>query len=114
MESTSLVQILHSRKFWALVLALLAIVAGYATGQIDAWQAIQGAVAALAAYSTGVAIEDAGFKAGPGKPSVETQPEQNSGARNLASLLLETRPLAETQYLASLQEPSKESSNQEG
>ncbi len=69
MEQASLVQILHSRKFWALVLALLALVAGYATGQIDAWQAIQGAVAALAAYSTGVAIEDAGLKAGASQKS---------------------------------------------
>ncbi len=59
--------ILKSRKFWVLVLALLGTVAAYATGQIDAWQAIQAAVVALAAYSTGVAIEDAGLKAGPGK-----------------------------------------------
>ena len=89
MESTSWVQVLHSRKFWALVLALLAIAGGYATGQIDAWQAIQGAVAALAAYSTGVAIEDAGYKAGASKvPDATSQahPDQSIGAGNLASL----------------------------
>lgn len=67
MQQASWIDVLHSRKFWALVIALLAIVAGYATQQLDAWQAIQAAVAALAAYSTGVAIEDAGFKAGPGR-----------------------------------------------
>ncbi len=67
MQQASWIDVLHSRKFWALILALLAIVAGFATGQLDAWQAIQAAVAALAAYSTGVAIEDAGFKAGQGR-----------------------------------------------
>lgn len=67
MKQASWIDVLHSRKFWALVIALLAIVAGYATQQLDAWQAIQAAVAALAAYSTGIAIEDAGFKAGQGK-----------------------------------------------
>lgn len=69
MEQSSFVQILHSRKFWALVIALVAIMAGYGTGGLDAWQAIQALVAALAAYSTGVAIEDAGFKAGANRPA---------------------------------------------
>jgi len=77
MQQASWIDVLHSRKFWALVLALLTIIAGYATQQLDAWQAIQTAVAALAAYSTGVAIEDAGYKAGQGRapvmPPVETQ-----------------------------------------
>src|SRR5450759_2157879 len=68
MEQSSFVQVLHSRKFWALVIALVAIMAGYGTGGLDAWQAIQALVAALAAYSTGVAIEDAGFKAGANRP----------------------------------------------
>jgi len=84
MEQSSFVQILHSRKFWALVIALVAIVAGYGTGQLNAWQAIQAGVAALAAYSTGVAIEDAGFKAGAGNvtPAKETAKE----TQDLASL----------------------------
>ena len=69
MEQSSFVQVLHSRKFWALVIALVAIMAGYGTGNLDAWQAIQALVAALAAYSTGVAIEDAGFKAGANRPA---------------------------------------------
>lgn len=53
-------KILHSRKFWVLVAALLAATAAYCTEQIDMWQALQTVVAALAVYSTGVAIEDSG------------------------------------------------------
>lgn len=52
----------QSRKFWALFLALVTIAAGYAQGGISEWQAVQAAVVALAAYSTGVAIEDNGNK----------------------------------------------------
>ena len=50
--------LLQSRKFWALVLALVSIAAGFAQGGITEWQAVQAAVSALAAYSIGVAIED--------------------------------------------------------
>jgi len=53
-------KILRSRKFWVLVAALLATLAAFLTQQIDVWQALQAAVAALAVYSTGVAIEDSG------------------------------------------------------
>jgi Mg/Co/Ni transporter MgtE len=53
-------KIVRSRKFWVLVTALLATVAAYCTQQIDMWQALQAGVAALAVYSTGVAIEDSG------------------------------------------------------
>ncbi|MHB1120307.1 MAG: hypothetical protein ACYC6H_09195 [Bellilinea sp.] len=53
-------KVLRSRKFWALLAALAAVAAGLSSGQIDAWQAVQAAIAALAVYSTGVAIEDAG------------------------------------------------------
>jgi anti-sigma-K factor RskA len=53
-------KILHSRKFWVLVAALIATLASYLTDQISVWQALQAAVAALAVYSTGVAIEDSG------------------------------------------------------
>lgn len=49
-----------SRKFWALIAALLATTGALLTQQIDVWQALQAAIAALAAYSTGVAIEDNG------------------------------------------------------
>ena len=52
------ISLLKSRKFWALVLALVGIVAAFAQGGISEWQAVQAAVVALAAYSTGVAIED--------------------------------------------------------
>jgi Mg/Co/Ni transporter MgtE len=53
-------KIVRSRKFWVLVAALLATLAAYVSGNIDVWQALQAAVAALAVYSTGVAIEDNG------------------------------------------------------
>lgn len=53
-------KILRSRKFWVLIAALLATTATYVSGNIDMWQALQAAVAALAVYSTGVAIEDNG------------------------------------------------------
>ena len=53
-------RILRSRKFWALVAALLATLAAYFTREITVWQALQAALAALAVYSTGVAIEDNG------------------------------------------------------
>ena len=53
-------KIVRSRKFWVLMAALLATAAAYLTQQIDVWQALQAAVAALAVYSTGVAIEDSG------------------------------------------------------
>lgn len=49
--------ILRSRKFWVLVTALVGTLAAYLTTEISAWQALQAALAALAVYSTGVAIE---------------------------------------------------------
>ena len=58
--------VLRSRKFWALLAALTAVAAGLSSGHIDVWQAVQVAIAALAVYSTGVAIEDAGRN--PAKP----------------------------------------------
>ena len=59
-------KILRSRKFWVLAAALLATIASYLTQQISVWQALQAVVAALAVYSTGIAIEDNGN--GPFKP----------------------------------------------
>jgi hypothetical protein len=53
-------KIVRSRKFWVLIAALLATAAAYLYGKVDVWQALQAAVAALAVYSTGVAIEDNG------------------------------------------------------
>ncbi len=53
-------RILRSRKFWVLVAALITTLAAYLTSEITVWQALQAAVAALAVYSTGVAIEDSG------------------------------------------------------
>jgi Mg/Co/Ni transporter MgtE len=53
-------KLVRSRKFWVLIAALLATAAAFFTRQVDVWQALQAAVAALAVYSTGVAIEDSG------------------------------------------------------
>jgi hypothetical protein len=53
-------KILRSRKFWVLVAALVATLAAFCAQQINVWQALQACVAALAVYSTGVAIEDSG------------------------------------------------------
>jgi hypothetical protein len=68
-------RVLRSRKFWALLAALTAVAAGLSAGKIDVWQAVQAAIAALAVYSTGVAIEDAGRA--PVKPEAknETPPQ---------------------------------------
>lgn len=55
-----ILKVLRSRKFWALVTAVIAALAGYATGEISVWQLLQALLAALAVYSTGVALEDAG------------------------------------------------------
>ena len=54
-------KIVRSRKFWVLIAALLATLAAFVSQEISVWQALQMAVAALAVYSTGVAIEDAGI-----------------------------------------------------
>ena len=56
--------ILKSRKFWAMVTAIVAAAAALATNQITTWEFITALVVAMGAYSTGVAIEDAGAKIG--------------------------------------------------
>lgn len=56
--------LLRSRKFWAALIAALSAGAAFAMGEISAWQFIQSLVAVAAAYSTGVAIEDAGARIG--------------------------------------------------
>lgn len=56
-------KLLHSRKFWTLVIALATAAASFATGELSVWQLCQAVIAALAVYSTGIAIEDAGSKA---------------------------------------------------
>ena len=63
-----LTKILRSRKFWALIAALAATGAGYASGSLDVWQTVQAVIAALAVYSTGVALEDRSKPSGPTAP----------------------------------------------
>ena len=57
---SQLQQVLRSRKFWALLAALAAAAAGMCSCELSTWQTVQAVIAALAVYSTGVAIEDAG------------------------------------------------------
>lgn len=57
---TKLTGLLKSRKFWALVVAVVAVAQSRALGQITDWQSVQALVAALSAYSLGTAIEDHG------------------------------------------------------
>jgi hypothetical protein len=53
--------LLKSRKFWAAVIAAISTLAAFLSNEITTWQFIQALVAIAAAYSTGVAIEDAGM-----------------------------------------------------
>ena len=57
METNKFVEVLKSRKFWALVTSLVAIGGAVYTGSVSPVDAINAAVAALAAYSIGTAIE---------------------------------------------------------
>ena len=52
--------LLQSRKFWALIVSLVAIGVGVYNGAISSATAVQAAVAALAVYSIGTGIEDSG------------------------------------------------------
>lgn len=60
--------IFKSRKFWACFLAILTAVGAFMYGEISVWEMVQAIVAAAAAYSTGVAIEDAGSNISGNKP----------------------------------------------
>ena len=53
-----------SRKFWTAIIAVLSAVSAFALDEITVWQLVQAIVAVAAAYSTGVAIEDAGYHIG--------------------------------------------------
>ncbi len=64
MQTQNFWNILRSRKFWVMVLAIVTAAGLLAAGDITGWQFLQAVIAAVAAYSTGVAIEDAGLKIG--------------------------------------------------
>lgn len=58
MNTDKLKQLLQSRKFWALVAALVTVAAGYSTGQVDVWQSVQAVVVALSAYAIGTGLDN--------------------------------------------------------
>ena len=57
-------ELLKSRKFWALVAAIVGVAAALATGEITELQALQLAVQALMAYIVGTGIESGLAKRG--------------------------------------------------
>ena len=67
MDSTSFWSIFKSRKFWVMVIAIVTAASLFATQQIDGFQFLIGVITSIAAYTTGVAVEDAGAKMGAGK-----------------------------------------------
>lgn len=54
---SKLTSLLRSRKFWALVASIVAVVGAWQTGSMDGAQAANTVVAALGAYSIGTGIE---------------------------------------------------------
>ena len=61
---SKILALFKSRKFWAAVIAAISAVSAFALNEISVWQLVQALVAVAAAYSTGVAIEDAGWHIG--------------------------------------------------
>jgi hypothetical protein len=53
-------RLFQSRKFWVLIIALVTAVGSYLGGLIDGLAMVQLVIAALAVYSTGIAIVDSG------------------------------------------------------
>ena len=64
-------RVLRSRKFWALLASLVAIAAGYATGQVDVWQSVQAAVASFGFYAVGTGLDNGPAPLPEVKPEVE-------------------------------------------
>jgi hypothetical protein len=52
--------LLHSRKFWALIASAVAILGVWQTGNMAGAEAANALVASLAAYSVATGIEDSG------------------------------------------------------
>ena len=59
-----LTRLFQSRKFWVLIAALVAAIGSYLGGLIPALDMVQLVIAALAVYSTGIAIVDSGVEVG--------------------------------------------------
>ena len=54
-----LILLLRSRKFWSLVVSLTTIYTAFYSGNLDAMDAVNAAVVALAAFTIATGIEDA-------------------------------------------------------
>lgn len=48
--------LLTSRRFWALVTALVATAAGFAQGELTEWQAVAAITAATSAYALSIGL----------------------------------------------------------
>ena len=69
---TKLTALLQSRKFWALIASLAAILTGYLSGQMPAPAAIQSAIAALAAYMISTGLDNSQPPALPAENPIKT------------------------------------------
>ena len=54
--------VLRSRKFWALIASVVAVIGAWQTGAMPGAEAANTLVAALAAYSLATGIEDSGWR----------------------------------------------------
>ena len=53
-------KLFRSRKFWALLTALVTTAAAFSAGKLEAWAAVMAVVASTQAYALSTAVEDAG------------------------------------------------------
>ena len=73
---------LKSRKFWVLIVSVLTAVGLHASGQIDGWQMAMMIIAALAVYSTGIALVDAGAASKPTTPPASGSKQEDGDAKD--------------------------------
>jgi len=57
---TKWTKLFRSRKFWALVIALIGIISGHYSGGVDSFKSLQLAIGAVSAYMIGTGIEASG------------------------------------------------------
>jgi len=84
--------LLQSRKFWALILAMVGIWASYFSGAITAPEAINASVAALAGYMIGTGIEASGQGVVVTTTKTVESPPTSSGAVTTSKTVTEKTP----------------------